>query len=63
VIFIPDTDPDLDFLPSQIPDPGVKKARHRIPDPQDWFLFFWNKFYMEAFDLLITHKLKMNRKK
>jgi hypothetical protein len=34
-------DPDADFLPSRIPDPGIKKApkpRSRIPDPdpQHW---------------------------
>jgi hypothetical protein len=40
-LFIPDPgsripDPDADFLPSRIPDPGVKKVPNpgsRIPDP------------------------------
>jgi hypothetical protein len=29
MMFIPDTGTDLDFYPSRIPDPGVKKT----PDP------------------------------
>ncbi len=32
-MFMPDPDPDLDFLP--IPDPGVKKA----PDPGSRYIF------------------------
>jgi hypothetical protein len=33
-MFIPDPDPD--FFPSRIKDPGVKKHRIPDPDPQHW---------------------------
>ncbi len=35
-LFIPDPDPD--FYPSRIPDPGVKK----VPDPQHWNIWLIN---------------------
>jgi hypothetical protein len=51
MIRIPDPDPD--FYPSWIPDPGQGSKRHRIPDPDPQHCF--KQLYLKAGSVSILY--------
>jgi hypothetical protein len=58
-LFIPDPDPD--FYPSRIPDPGVKKA----PNPGFWIWILNTRIYHHAKypNLILEEQLNLSQQK